>query len=244
VKIQRYKHESEYSYTLGMSLTIELLVKRPQDVSQVFISSSIEKNKSFEYLEQLCKDSGIPMETNDKIFNLLSAKGNCFVIAVFSKYECMLNDKDHLVLVNPADAGNLGTIIRTAVGFNIKNLVIIAPAVDIFDPKTIRASMGAVFHIDFTYYESFKEYRKQYSSHFCYSFIFSELSVPIKEVSFKQPYSLIFGNEASGLPEEFSSLEKGQAVVIPHNTEIDSLNLPIAVGIALYTADKDERASR
>jgi len=48
----------------------------------------------------------------------------------------------------------------------------------------------------------------------------------------EKPYALVFGNEGSGLPPEFAQM--GQAVRIPHNDKIDSLNLSIAVGIGAY----------
>ena len=54
--------------------------------------------------------------------------------------------------------GNMGTIIRTCVGFGIKNLAVIEPAVDIFNPKVVRASMGAVFHVNICRYDSFDTY--------------------------------------------------------------------------------------
>ena len=49
-------------------------------------------------------------------------------------------------------------------------------------------------------------------------------------------FSLIFGNEATGLPAEFASI--GTSVIIPHSDRIDSLNLPIAASIAMYEATK------
>ena len=50
---------------------------------------------------------------------------------------------NHIVLVNPSDMGNLGTIIRTAVGFGFTDIGIISPAVDAYNPKVIRGSMGS-----------------------------------------------------------------------------------------------------
>lgn len=53
----------------------------------------------------------------------------------------------------------------------------------------------------------------------------------------EEVFSLVFGNEAKGLPEEFASI--GTPVVIPHLKGIDSLNLPVAAGIAMYEATKN-----
>ena len=80
-------------------------------------------------------------------------------MGLFRKYETDFDGaKSHLVLVNPSNMGNLGTIIRTSIGFGINNLAIIRPAVDIYDPKCIRSSMGAFFELNFKYFDSFNDY--------------------------------------------------------------------------------------
>ena len=59
----------------------------------------------------------------------------------------------------------MGTIMRTMLGFHYTNLVIIKPAVDVFDPKVVRASMGAIFHLNVCYYDDFETYYQQYKHH-------------------------------------------------------------------------------
>ena len=59
---------------------------------------------------------------------------------------------------------------------------------------------------------------------------------PLHDVKPQGKFSLIFGNEATGLPHEFSKI--GKSVIIPHSDRIDSLNLPIAASIAMYEATK------
>lgn len=61
-------------------------------------------------------------------------------------------------------------------------------------------------------------------------------SCPIHNIKITEPYSLVFGNEATGLPDDFASF--CQTVIIPHSNGIDSLNLPIAAGIAMYEFTK------
>lgn len=229
--ITRYKKENKTSYTLGMTLTMELLLYKPGLVDKVFISSNIEKNENTKKLTQLCSDKAITLETNDKAFNVLSPKANCFVIGVFRKFESVLLESSHILLVNPADAGNLGAIMRTAIGFGINNIGIIKPAVDIFAPKTVRASMGALFHMNFESFECIEEYCQKYPNHNLYAFMLNAKN-SLKDQKFTEPYTLIFGNEATGLPKEYS--EFCNMVKIPHSTDIDSLNLTCAVSIALY----------
>ncbi len=69
----------------------------------------------------ICKENNIKCEINNKAINRISKKQNSYAIGVFEKYNMDLDmDKNHLVLVEPSDMGNLGTIIRTMLGFGIK----------------------------------------------------------------------------------------------------------------------------
>ncbi len=233
-KLKSYKKESEYSYTFGAFPTIELLSHRPEVVRKVLINSKFDEGIMRENIYNICKRNNIEILMDDKLFNKLSPKENCYVIGVFDKFSsCLEKDKPHIVLVNPNNQGNLGTIIRTIVGFGINNLAIIRPGVDIFDPKVLRSSMGAFFSLNFSYYESFTDYMKSYSNHKIYTFMLK--GKPVLEslkADESTPFSLVFGNEASGLSEDFSNY--GTSIRIPHLNTIDSLNLPLAVGIATY----------
>jgi len=233
---RNYKKTNETSYALGASLTYELLTNKTTDVVKVYFHSTFQKSLEYAKFINLCKKNNIEYELNDRIFNRLSNKENCLVIGEFVKYQAPIDfNKNHIVLVNPSNMGNLGTIIRTAIGFNIKDLIIIKPAVDIFDPKVIRASMGAFFHINYQYYDSFSEYQHHIKAHHIYTFRLNG-SVVLGSNRCERPYSLVFGNESSGLPSEFDRI--GTGVVIKHSNDIDSLSLPIATSIALYEFSK------
>ena len=237
MKIQRYKHELDYSYALGAALTYELLNNAPQLASKVYVSSATEETEAITDLFSKCQRLGIQVETNDKAFNVLSPKGNCFVIGEFRKQMQRIGAGSHIVLVNPSDAGNLGTILRTATGFGLTDIAIIRPAVDFYDPKTIRASMGSVFHVTVEYFDSIDDYVKRFPENKMYAFMLTS-DVPIYDADITQPYSLIFGNEATGLPNEYAVFCK--SVIIPHSNNIDSLNLPVAVSIAMYEFTKNK----
>lgn len=233
--IQRYKHDLEVSYALGATLTFELLKSRPEWVTRVFLSSSLEETEGILRLKALCGKQGIRCETNDKAFNILSPKGNCYVIGEFRKTSMTLAPGSHIVLVNPSDAGNLGTILRTAVGFGLTDIAIIKNAVDFYDPKTVRSSMGAAFHVRAEYFDTIEDYCARFPENVRYAFMLSA-SVPLPEVAVREPFSLVFGNEATGLPDRFA--EFCTPVIIRHSRDIDSLNLPMAAGIAMYEFTK------
>lgn len=236
--VKRYKKESLETYCLGATVSLEYLNVRPQDVTKVYLHSAFCAEETREKILRICAEQKIPYEVNDKVFQILSQKENCFVIAMVKKYVCELDHKaSQVVLVNPSNAGNAGTIIRSAVGFGVPDIAIIRPAVDFFDPKVIRASMGALSRVRFQYFDTWEEYVKTNGSddrHF-YPFMLDGSRL-LHETKIESPFSLVMGNEATGLPPEFSKV--GQPVRIKHGNGIDSLNLPIATSIGLYEATK------
>lgn len=228
-----YKREFEHSYSFGVFPTIELLANRPESVLRVLVSARGEKNEGVRKLREMCHRRSIEFEVNDRLVERLSPKENSYAMGVFSKYDAPLSAQgNHVVLVNPGDMGNLGTIIRTMLGFGVEDLALVRPAVDVFDPRVVRASMGAVFRVAFCYFNNFEEYRQGFG-HKLYPFMTSG-QVALDEARFEGPFALVFGNESAGLTEEYRGM--GTSVTIPHSDAIDSLNLTIAVGIGLYRA--------
>lgn len=233
-KIKRYQKKFEYTYAFGTFPVIELLKKYPNKVLKVLLQSRSEGSEGFDEVIGLCKENNIAYEFADRTIERISVKENTYVVGIFEKYEMELEkDTNHLVLVNPSNLGNIGTIIRTMLGFGFKNLAIIKPAGDIFDPSVVRSTMGAIFHINFEFFNSINEYLEKYSNQNIYTFMLDGAE-ELSNISFKAPLSLVYGNESKGLGKEFK--EVGKSVYIPHSSDIDSLNLSIAVGISLWEA--------
>ncbi len=232
-----YKKQNNYSYALGMSVVWELFKYRLSSVKEVYFHTKHRNSDIKDKLLTEIQKSNIPYQINDKIFNILSPKENCYVIAKFNKYETpILNNANHLVLVAPENAGNLGTIIRTSLGFGVTNIAIIGNAVDYFDPKVIRASMGAIFAVNIAHYNNFTEYHKGASQHNIYPFMLQTDNL-LLYTKIAKPYSLVFGPEGGGLSLDY--LKVGTAIRIPHSNSIDSLNLTNAVSIALYEVNRN-----
>ncbi|MBR0474372.1 MAG: TrmH family RNA methyltransferase [Erysipelotrichaceae bacterium] len=230
--MQKYKKTNDTSYALGTELTLELLKYHPRETVSVYVHSKQKDNEIYHQIIKLCKENRIEVINSDKAFNIVDAKDNCYIMGVFKKFKNDIRkDKNHVVLVNPSNMGNLGTIIRSCVGFGLNDLAIIAPAADIYDPKVIRASMRAFFGLHFSYYQSFEEYLNDVSKREVFPFMLDG-EVKLHEVKVPERYSLVFGNEATGLPAQFH--EYGTSVVIEQLNTIDSFNLDNAVSIGIY----------
>ena len=235
MKLARYKTSNPNSYALGATLTYELFNSRPELIQRVFLRPNIKHGEDLEQLLEKLQQHHIEIIESTKVFNVLDAKDNCLLIAEFKKPSHQLENTNHVVLVNPSDAGNLGTIMRSAAAFGFQNLAIILPAVDAFNPKTIRASMGAVFHLNIEIFANIEEYLAKYGDNRAlYAFMLKSDAQTLEQVQPTQDYSLIFGNEASGLPTDFAEKTGATPIFIPQSSNVDSLNLSVATSIALY----------
>lgn len=236
MKIEKYNKELSYSYTLGAFPTIELLLNKPDKVINVYIHSSFNNIDVVNKIKSLIDEDKIIYD--DKVFSKLKEKDNTYIIATFNKYcDEIDSSSNHIVLDNISNMGNLGTIIRSSLGFNINNIAIISRNIDIFDPKVIRASMGSIFSCNIKKYSIFAEYFEKNNNRNIYPFMLkSKYKLDNIEFNNAKPSSLIFGNESSGLDENIYS--KYDTIVISHSNKIDSLNITNAVSIALYEFNK------
>lgn len=236
---KKYKKEFEHSYTLGPFPTFELLQSRPQAARAVYYSESFREK---EKLTALCAERGVPCDCSDKALERISQKEICYAAGEFQKYAGHLHaGRPHVALVEPSDMGNLGTIERTLLGFGIKDLAIIGEnAADLWNPKAVRASMGALFRLEVECFTDFQSYLAAFGAgRDIFPFMLDGGTVlEPGHVPQTELYTLVFGNEASGLPPEFQTY--GQSLFIRQSDEVDSLNLAVsvAVGTFLFTCGR------
>ena len=230
-----YKADLDYAYAPGIFPAMECLLHRPACARRVLLHSKAEGAEGAEKLTKLAEQLCVRVEIADKALARISGKENCFAAAVFAKFDdALAGIRPHVVLHHPSDCGNVGTILRTALGFGVEDVALIRPCVDMFDPRVVRASMGALFQLRVRTYDSFAQYEAEHPGRVLYPFMLDgSRSLPdVLAGDVPDQWTLIFGNEGSGLPEEFARM--GQPVRIPSNDRVDSLNLSIAAAIGIY----------
>lgn len=141
------------------------------------------------------------------------------------------NDYKKVVLLeNIKDAGNLGTILRTAAAFNVDAVVLYGDTVDLYNPKCIRSSVGnlwkiPVFELDdlsvFAEYERVATLPK------------SNKSVWLKDYKPAEKCLIMFGAESTGLSNELKNLAT-KNVTIEMSEKVESLNLSVSAAVILY----------
>ena len=232
-KLEPYSRALGYSYQLGVFPSLMLLEARPECASRLLLHPQGLENEGVVKLRAICRELGVREEMAERVLRRESKKDNCYAGLVFNKYECALDPAAcHAVLCQISDAGNAGTAMRSLLGFGIRDVAVVKPCVDVFDPHVLRASMGAFFKLRVRVYERFEDYRAEFDRPL-YPFMLTGAK-PLNEVAAraKKPFSLVFGNEQTGLPAKFADM--GQSVLIPQSREIDSLNLAVAVSVGSY----------
>jgi len=165
MKIKRYIKKSNYSFSFGAFPTIELLTYKLDSVLRVYYSPDAINSKMFSTIAKMCSENEVKFIESNNTVSKLSPKENVYFIGVFKKFDSrILSGENHLLLYQPSDTGNLGTILRTCLGFGMNNIGIINPGVDIFYPNVVRSSMGALFRLNFEYFENVEAYVRRFKN--------------------------------------------------------------------------------
>jgi len=176
--------------------------------------------------------------TDNALINSLSPLKNAQNVLFTCKMPSKNFDADsnvtRVLLDGVQDPGNVGTIVRTANAFGIKNIILTGRCADIYNPKTIRATMGAVFKQNIYCMTNFDltELRAGGTQFVCAAL--GEKSKELAEVELRNKVIAI-GSEGIGLSDEVLAL-CDERVMIPISPECESLNAAVAAGILMWSA--------
>lgn len=239
---KKYKKEFAHSYALGPFPTFELLAHRPGQARAVYYREDFREGDK---LRKLCESAGVPCLLWPRALERIAQKEVCYAAGEFAKYQGALRrGAPHVALVDPSDMGNLGTIMRTLLGFGIRDLAVIGGGADWWNPKAVRASMGAVFQLEVERFEDFDAYLRAHGQgRKIYPFMLDGGRVLTPEGCPRAAaYTLVFGNEATGLPSGYKGY--GESLFIPQSNAVDSLNLAVSVAIGAYVFTQKNPAGK
>lgn len=230
--LRRWRPGDALSHAFGAYAVLQLLEVRPAAVRLVVVDPAAAGD-GIRRVRERCSRDGIEVVKDARTVEFLSRKGNTWVLAAFEPWADARLDPstDHVLLVGPSDPGNLGTIVRTMVGVGVRDLAVVPPAVDVWDPRVVRASMGARFSVRVATADSGAAYAAEHPGRTLYPFV-TDGEHRLGRVAFASPATLVFGPEAAGLDAAGHAL--GPAVTIPQDPGIDSFNLAVAAAIALW----------
>ena len=239
--IKLSKEKSEYAFVEGKKLFHELR-KSPLDIEKIYIDKdSLMKfpeaeNYKLVIIERELLRQAYTTESNPENEEL--------IIAIAKKpywaFPELLNRKKNLIFLEQIqDPGNLGTILRSSLAFEIGGVVLSRMSVDPFNPKVVRASAGAVFNIPVLYVEDVNEFIDLCieSDYRIISTSSTKAKKKLEDLKVNQPILFLFGNEGCGLSCELL-MKSDEIVQIPQSSQVESLNVGVAVSIVLWEMRK------
>lgn len=205
------------------------------------------------YIKEWYQDEAlpeVPYETvADSVFDAMAetvTPQGVLAIVKMPEYslEEMITAAGTLVLLeNLRDPGNLGTIIRTAEAAGVSGVILSKESVDMYNPKVIRSTMGAVYRVPFLYVEEFYELLenlRQQNVRLLAAHLKGKKT--FDEADYSGKVGILIGNEANGLSEEAAELAN-EKVLIPMAGSVESLNAAVAAALLMYEAFRKQKLS-
>jgi len=213
-------------YILTTTFIVEVFINDADNLSQAVLNEASLKN--------------IPITISDEnVMRKISSHQtpqHCIALVKIPKsylnFES-LKSEICIALDNLQDPGNLGTIIRTADWFGIKNIVCSDNTVDCYNPKVVQATMGSLCNVNIHYVDLNSFLQNCKTQHFkIYGTIMN--GSDLKKVKIEKGSVLLFGNEANGVTENnIKLMDEGITIKKHLNTFAESLNVATSVAIIL-----------
>ena len=240
-KKSKARNEEGVFVVEGLRMFVEVPKER---VEKVYVSETFYNKK-----KQELNWEEFPLEIlSDSVFKHVSDTQTpqgvlCIVKQKMHEMEALLNiQKPHfMVLDNLQDPGNLGTIVRTAEGAGVDAVFMSKDCVDIYNPKTIRSTMGSIYRMPTIYIEDtvkllelFKEKGiLSYAAHL-------DGKNSYDKEDYREGTAILIGNEGNGLRDEVSN-KADIWVRIPMEGQVESLNAAIAASVLMFEVARQRR---
>lgn len=226
VKLQRKKNRDlENLYIVeGDHLVIE--ADKAGVIEEIILLDGEEYNYDYPvyYVTNDILNKISTMDTAPKIMAVCRKNGNNSIIG-----------KRILVLDGVQDPGNLGTIIRSSLAFDVSTIVLLENSVDLYNPKVLRATQGMYNYINIVNktFDDVYKYARDNEINIYGTSVVNGVDASTLEATERNAYCLIMGNEGQGIRDEiFEKCDKN--LYIKMNDKVESLNVGVACSILLY----------
>lgn len=239
MKSSSYRKEYNQFVIEGVRLCIDALESDMPITTVVFSESALKKYKSqSDKLVEVCESTFV---FSDKLFSQISdTKSPQGILCVCNEETKKLNiDSNgvYLLLEHIQDPSNMGTILRTAEALGVKGVILTENCCDIYSPKVLRGTMGAVFRLAITICDDMSVMVNTLNLQGVSTIatVVNNNAMPITHISDedKQLCAILIGNEGNGLEEATMNACKIKAT-IPMLGRSESLNASVAASISMW----------
>lgn len=235
-----FRREEGLFVAEGARLCVDALVSGVQ-IERFFFSGSaadkytdaVEKLEAAAAHSYIVEDSVLPALSDTK-----SPQGIFCVCKMLDKNTDLVKMDKYgrtLALEDIQDPANMGAILRTAEALGIGGVILSQGCCDLFSPKTLRASMGAVFRLPVQIVENLAQQAEQLNSlgMRTYASVPDRSALPVTEVDFSEGAVVLIGNEGNGLKPE-TAAACSHRVTIPMKGRAESLNAAVAASVLMW----------
>ena len=210
-----------------------------EQIEALFLTeNALQKNG--EVCEKLCAYAGktytLPPELFAHISDTQTPQGVLGVIKTLDKsahFDTINNGGKFLALDNVQDPNNLGAILRSAEAFGVSGVIMSDDCCDVFNPKVVRGSMGAVFRLPVLITDSLGAWFSAHPQINTYAAVVDDNAQRVTDISFKAPCAVVVGNEGNGIRPETLDACKSK-ITIPMKGKAESLNASVAAAILIW----------
>lgn len=170
------------------------------------------------------------------------------ILALVKQYAYRIEDiltvpePAHIIILETIqDPGNLGTILRAGEGAGITGVIMNRSTADIYNPKTIRSTMGSIYRVPFVYVDDLHgaiTLLKNQNIHLYAAHLAGKKDYD--EEDYQGASGFLIGNEANGLKEETAGLADSY-IRIPMQGQVESLNAAVASSILMFETARQRR---
>ena len=219
----------------GKRICEEALLWARDDISYFLLSHSFYKKNP--ELTSGFDTYIVPDDLFAKICDTETPQGILCCIKIKNSNETVGFSPNVLILDGVSEPGNMGTILRTAEAMGFNDIFLVKGSADIYNPKVIRSTMGAVFRLDFHFEDSYEFINKLKENG--YKIISTALknSISLEETPVFEKNAIVIGNEGNGISENILNVSD-ILTKIDMAGNAESLNAAIAAGIVMYKFSK------
>jgi len=231
VKLQQKKYRVQsHKFLLEGYKAIKEAFDFGIELEHIFVAK--EKVKDYDFV---AKD--LIIETNSAVLKKLATTESApeaVAVGIQKVYDKNLlkSFKKVILLEDIKDLGNLGTIIRSSVAFEVDAIILYGENVDIYNPKSVRASVGNLWKIPIFHMSDFKELSFLFKNFKRYATL-PRSNNYLNDIKIQTPALIMFGSEADGLSDDLINFAT-DSVKIEMSESVESLNLATSVSIILY----------
>lgn len=230
---------------------IKMFMEAPAErISGIYIARSAEREilkRCGEKLADLTYEL-VSDEVFVKMSDTMTPQGIlCLVRQFHYELEEILEEKERkhslfIILEDIQDPGNLGTVFRTAEAAGADGVIMSRQTVDVYNPKTIRSTMGSVYRVPFLCVEDISSIIKVLQGKgVCVYAAHLDGKNFYETFDYRMGTAFLVGNEAKGLREETAACADA-LIRIPMEGQVESLNAAVASSILLYEAHRQRKA--